>query len=173
MCKGFQGSLLSRFVAGGYYGRAELIFRLEILEGFSQVEDDEERPYDELCHPCYRNVLIAMSTNRIWTGPDAADDGYWPSQLELVHKKCGDSRGSEESSKKKELSDTTQKTTGVSGMDMNPTTVSHETTGTAPVETVVTEAVSAEMNGVGILMVSQLRKLWVAVLMFILGTIIL
>ncbi|KAF5623994.1 uncharacterized protein FTJAE_10461 [Fusarium tjaetaba] len=71
----------------------------EILDGFSDIARDQERPIEELCHPCYGKVLTVMSKSFLWSvadfyiWPPTEDDLYWQRQLDLVQKKCGGSNG--------------------------------------------------------------------------------
>ncbi|RKL25994.1 hypothetical protein BFJ72_g13885 [Fusarium proliferatum] len=69
----------------------------EILDGFSDIARGQERPAEELCHPCYGKVLAVMSKSFLWSiadlyiWPPTEDDLYWQGQLDLVQKKCGGS----------------------------------------------------------------------------------
>ncbi|KAF4944064.1 hypothetical protein FGADI_12946 [Fusarium gaditjirri] len=69
----------------------------EILDGFSDIAKGQERPFEELCHPCYGKVLAVMSKSFLWSvaesyiWPPTEDDLYWQGQLDLVQKKCSGS----------------------------------------------------------------------------------
>ncbi|ENH68897.1 hypothetical protein FOC1_g10000294 [Fusarium oxysporum f. sp. cubense race 1] len=64
----------------------------EIFDGFSDIPKHQERPFKELCHPCYGKVLTVMSKSFLWSKADfiprPTGDGYWHNQLDLVRKKC-------------------------------------------------------------------------------------
>ncbi|KAF5573796.1 hypothetical protein FPANT_12146 [Fusarium pseudoanthophilum] len=70
----------------------------QILDGFSHIARDQQRPIEELCHPCYGKVLTVMSKPFLWSVADfyiwtpTEDDLYWQRQLDLVQRKCGGSK---------------------------------------------------------------------------------
>ncbi|KAM0243049.1 hypothetical protein ACHAP5_006921 [Fusarium lateritium] len=67
----------------------------EIIDGFSDIPKKQERPFEELCHPCYGKLLTAMSKSFLWFASEnyifSSTDNYWKGQLDLVHEKCGGS----------------------------------------------------------------------------------
>ncbi|KAF4331882.1 hypothetical protein FBEOM_14336 [Fusarium beomiforme] len=73
----------------------------EILDGFSDIARDRERPFEELCHPCYGKLLAVMSKSFLWSAaesyiwPPTKDDLYWQGQLDLVQTKCSGSNSTD------------------------------------------------------------------------------
>ncbi|RSL82095.1 hypothetical protein CDV31_016965 [Fusarium ambrosium] len=58
----------------------------DIIDVFSEVDDGEEMPREELCHLCYRRRLAMMQSSQY-----SIYDEYYKHQLELVYKTCGGS----------------------------------------------------------------------------------
>ncbi|KAM0226860.1 hypothetical protein ACHAPO_012013 [Fusarium lateritium] len=146
----------------------------EIMEGFSEIEDGEQRPYDELCHPCYGKVITAMTRSPSWLLSSDPGTDYWNNQLELVHKICGGSDSSSrpfligtEISKEEYSPGSTHGTTSTPSSDVS--TVSLErtaSTGTASLETTLSENEPSESNAAGILGFERLGGYKYAILAF-------
>ncbi|KAG7405905.1 hypothetical protein Forpe1208_v014093 [Fusarium oxysporum f. sp. rapae] len=62
----------------------------DIIEYFTDVGEDVELPYDELCHPCYVKRLEMYKPS-----PYALNIKWHEEQLELVHEKCSSSTSTE------------------------------------------------------------------------------
>ncbi|UZP41727.1 hypothetical protein NXS19_009543 [Fusarium pseudograminearum] len=132
----------------------------EIIEGFSEIEDDEQRPYEELCHPCYGKVITAMTGSPSWmVGSDPATD-YWDGQLELVHKVCGDSGSSRskpfligtEISKEEHSPGSSHGAISTPVSDVSTASLQRtSSTATASLETRLSETESAGSNDAGLL----------------------
>ncbi|KAF4998534.1 hypothetical protein FDECE_11752 [Fusarium decemcellulare] len=58
----------------------------DIIDEFSDVEESEEMPRAELCHPCYRRHLAMMQSSQY-----SVYNEYYKEQLELIYKTCGGS----------------------------------------------------------------------------------
>ncbi|KAJ4307794.1 hypothetical protein N0V84_012488 [Fusarium piperis] len=57
-----------------------------IIDEFSEVDDGEEMPREELCHICYQRRLAIMQPSQY-----SIYDEYYKEQLENVYKTCGGS----------------------------------------------------------------------------------
>ncbi|PNP83989.1 hypothetical protein FNYG_02677 [Fusarium nygamai] len=89
----------------------------EILDEFPELEDDEEMPLEELCHPCYVKLIDMRSNSWAWPTPTNPAGDYWNKQLKLVKEKCNASGGLKEASSSQEetTSVTPHKTAGADG----------------------------------------------------------
>jgi hypothetical protein len=61
------------------------------MNNFSVVADDEERPLEELCHPCYVKMITMRSTSLAWPSLETPAGDWWQKELKLVQKKCSGS----------------------------------------------------------------------------------
>ncbi|RGP68829.1 hypothetical protein FSPOR_5035 [Fusarium sporotrichioides] len=134
-------------------------------DGFTEIEDGEQRPYEELCHPCYGKVITAMTGSPQWMLASNPAVDYWNDQLELVHKICRGSGSSKsrpfligtEISKEEHSSGSTHGTTTTPVSDAS--TISFErtsSTGTASLETALSKSESSEDNAAGLLGVEHI-----------------
>ncbi|KAF7553491.1 hypothetical protein G7Z17_g3623 [Cylindrodendrum hubeiense] len=58
----------------------------DIIDGFSDVNEGEDLPRAELCHPCYVRRLAMMQSSQY-----SIYDEYYKEELEYVYKTCGGS----------------------------------------------------------------------------------
>ncbi|KAF4987541.1 hypothetical protein FGRMN_10293 [Fusarium graminum] len=58
-----------------------------IIDEFKELDEDEEMPLEELCHPCYGGHLTAIQP----MSPYALDGGHVRRQIKLVQKECSKS----------------------------------------------------------------------------------
>ncbi|KAG8669374.1 hypothetical protein FPOAC2_08702 [Fusarium poae] len=130
----------------------------EIIDGFSEIDDGEQRPYDELCHPCYGKVITAMTSTPSWLLSSNPGTDYWNGQLELVHKICGSSDSSKsrpfligtEISKEEHSSGSNHGITSTPSSDASTVSVQRtSSTGTASLETALSEIAPLESNAAG------------------------
>ncbi|KAF5982590.1 hypothetical protein FBULB1_4207 [Fusarium bulbicola] len=87
---------------GSEYYPPNLFIYSETLNEFPELEDDEEMPLEELCHPCYVKLIDMRSNSWAWPTPTDPAGDYWNKQLKLVKEKCNASGGLKEDSSSKE-----------------------------------------------------------------------
>ncbi|KAM0552386.1 hypothetical protein ACHAPJ_007946 [Fusarium lateritium] len=127
----------------------------EIIDGFSELEDDDEMPLEELCHPCY---------------------DYWKDQFELIRKKCDNSGATndatsldeeeEEATEKETASDAPHTTSSAQESDAS-TALPQRTSST---ETALSESTSPESSAAETLVSKHIFKHWYA--MSVLGMVV-
>ncbi|KAF5545455.1 hypothetical protein FNAPI_9131 [Fusarium napiforme] len=109
----------------------------DIIADFTDVGEDEELPHDELCHPCYVKRLEMYKPT-----PYALNIKWHEEQLELVHKKCGDSTTTETAAPTSSKSEASAAATTAEASKASQTVNSEEesasSTGT-PVQTMSSE----------------------------------
>lgn len=135
----------------------------EILDEFPELEDDEEMPLEELCHPCYVQLIDMRSNSWAWPTPTNPAGDYWNKQLKLVKEKCNASGGLKEDSSFQEetISVTSHKTAGVGGSGVS----TMPTASTSSTATAVTESGARESNAGEAMASKQIYSYWYALLM--------
>ncbi|PCD23480.1 hypothetical protein AU210_015000 [Fusarium oxysporum f. sp. radicis-cucumerinum] len=129
----------------------------EIINEFSKVEDDEEMPLEELCHPCYVKMINMRSTSFAWPSLEDPGGKWWPKQLELVKEKCSGTESKKDASYLDEKESAEEETTSVTPHK----TASADGSGVGPMPTASTsstEAAVSESAAQG----ATLERLWQA-----------
>ncbi|KAF5602152.1 uncharacterized protein FSUBG_7827 [Fusarium subglutinans] len=134
----------------------------ETLNEFPELEDDEEMPLEELCHPCYVTLIDMRSNSWAWSTPTNPAGDYWDKQLKLVKEKCNASGGLKEDSSSKEetASLTPHKTASAYGSGVS----TMQTGSTSSAETAVSESASQKSKAPGAMASKQIFSYWYAVL---------
>ncbi|RYC83755.1 hypothetical protein BFJ63_vAg13327 [Fusarium oxysporum f. sp. narcissi] len=136
----------------------------EIINEFSKVEDDEEMPLEELCHPCYVKMINMRSTSFAWPSLEAPGGKWWPKQLELVKEKCSGTESKKDASYLDEKESAEEETTSVTPHK----TASADGSGVGPMPTASTsstEAAVSESAAQG----ATLERLWQASMFAVAG----
>ncbi|KAF4443790.1 hypothetical protein FACUT_1071 [Fusarium acutatum] len=113
----------------------------DIIENFTDVEEGEELPHDELCHPCYVKRLEMYKPS-----PYALNIKWHEEQLDLVHKKCNTSTST--STKSEPSGATTTAEASKSSQTANSEEESVSSTET-PVQTMSSEPTVSSAPNVG------------------------
>ncbi|KAK2695643.1 hypothetical protein QWA68_004076 [Fusarium oxysporum] len=114
----------------------------EIINEFSKVEDDEEMPLEELCHPCYVKMINMRSTSFAWPSLEDPGGKWWPKQLKLVKEKCSGTESKEDSSYLDEKESAEEETTSVTPHK----TASADGSGVGPMPTASTSSTEAAVS---------------------------
>ncbi|EWZ83358.1 hypothetical protein FOWG_13270 [Fusarium oxysporum f. sp. lycopersici MN25] len=136
----------------------------EIINEFSKVEDDEEMPLEELCHPCYVKMINMRSTSFAWPSLEDPGGKWWPKQLELVKEKCSGTESKKDASYLDEKESAEEETTSVTPHK----TASADGSGVGPMPTASTsstEAAVSESAAQG----ATLERLWQASMFAVAG----